>query len=101
MHGLDENSVAYGTKVIIKNVPDDNRFIKGGIYLPQMKLENDRLVKGVVISIGREAMGEGLNVGDVVLYDMWSKFGYRGVASDKVDDFIITNVENIMLVCQE
>jgi len=100
MHDLTLKSKAVGDLVIIENMVDVDRFFKGGIHLPKLKLENDRAIKGKVISLGEVARKEGLKEGDVVLYDMWSQFGERGKASDKPGEIVITKVENVLLICE-
>jgi co-chaperonin GroES (HSP10) len=101
---LDENTRALGDLVIIQNVVQDvTRYTHDGIYIPNQYMENNKAVKGKVLSLGPKAAEEGLQVGDIVLYDKHSIFAQEGatVGTEKENKIVITRVENVIGIVEE
>lgn len=100
MIGLTEKSIALNDLVIIQNVKqDENRYKQYGLEFIDSVIENFKLVKGKVISVGQKALKENINVGDIVLYDKHSVFALAGKGSkgsEKEGEIVITKVDNVI-----
>jgi co-chaperonin GroES (HSP10) len=102
MFGLNENCKAIADLVIIENIEQgDNSLCRGGIYIPSMAVEAEKIVKGKVISLGPEAKKEGLNIGDIVLYDKHSIHSELSTGTEKVGETVITRVENVIAIVND
>lgn len=104
MYKLAENSKALNDLVIIQNVKqDENRYKRFGIdFIPDV-IENFKMVKGKVLSVGSLAKKENINKDDVVLYDkhsVFAEFGRRGKGTEVEGEIVITKVENIIGVVE-
>jgi hypothetical protein len=87
--------------VIIETVKqDEGRFMSEGIFIAPQYIENMKLVRGRVLSIGPKAQNEGLAVGDEILYDKTSIFSLTGITArkgtEKEGDLVITKIENVI-----
>jgi co-chaperonin GroES (HSP10) len=97
---LKRDSVPLGDKVILEIV-ESRKQERGGIIIPQhVEEENNKLVKGKVISLGEEAKKEGIDVGSVVLFDKHSVFSDRTTGYETVGQLVITKVENIIVIVE-
>jgi co-chaperonin GroES (HSP10) len=95
---LTKTSRAVGDLVIIEILKQrKKRLLFDGVYIPLQYTENNKLVRGKVLSVGPKAQSENINVGDEVLYDkhsIYSQFGGKG--TEKEGDIVITKVENVI-----
>ena len=101
---LNSKSRAVNQRVVIEVLQQRRRErLVDGILVPDQAYENGRLVKGRVISIGRNALSENLNVGDVVLFDKHSIFAEHGFSegTEQKGEFVVTNVENVICLIEE
>jgi len=91
---LTENSVAIGGYLIIEIIPQPNSARKfGNIFLPGEHTLNTQLIVGEIKSSGNRALIEGMNVGELVLYDRASAFGHP---PEKAGTLISTHMENVI-----
>jgi len=101
MFGMDETTRATGDLVILKNVAQGRSLFRGGIHLPFAPMENEKMVKAIVLSVGPDAAKEGITVGDKVFYDKHSIFSEKKVGTDDEGEVVITKVENIIGIFTE
>jgi len=91
---LTEKSVAIGNFVIIEIIPQPNSSRKyGNIFLPGEHTLNTQLMVGEIKSAGNKAMIEGMDVGQLVLYDRASAFGHPPEIEGTL---ITTHMENVI-----
>lgn len=91
---LTENSIAIGGFVIIEIIPQPNSSRKyGNIFLPGAHILNTQLIVGKIKSAGHKALVEGMDVGELVLYDRASAFGHP---PEKEGTLITTHMENVI-----
>ena len=91
---LTENSVAIGGFLIIEIIPQPNSARKfGNIFLPGEHTLNSQLIVGKIKSAGNKALVEGMDVGELVLYDRASAFGHP---PEKEGTLISTHMENVI-----
>jgi co-chaperonin GroES (HSP10) len=96
---LDEKSVAMGTRVILKIIDQGDEAKKyGDIHIPDKHYINIEMLKAEVVSIGNEAISEGLQKGDIVVYDRYAAYGKP---PRKEGIFVIIDVENIIAIIEE
>lgn len=75
---------------------DDDRYKVGSLFLPDNYIENEKLVKGKITSIGTDVKN-GLKVGDIVYFDKHSIFATEGhKGTDSVGKIVLTKVENVI-----
>lgn len=96
---LDENSVALDKYVILKIVSQGEKAKKyGDIHMPENHYVNMEMLKGEVVSVGHAAQHEGLEKGDIVVYDRYATFGNppreEGI-------FVIIDIDNIIAIVEE
>lgn len=90
------DSKAMNDLIIIEIVEQsETRNQRGGIYLPESVTENCDLLKGKIISVGKDAKKFNVKKGDVVLYDKAS--AYYG-PPETVGTVVITHVDNLIYV---
>lgn len=94
MINCDENTVPVGSCVLLKKLVNTLDKKCGNIYLPHTHAQNCSLGIAQIIKLGEEAKKVGLKENDYVLYDYYSVFS-------NMPDYVLTNVENIILQVTE
>lgn len=100
---ITETTKACGKYVIFKILEDVRVKEVNGIVLPETfqnrsEHENYKLMKCEIMSIGKDAESENLQIGDKVLLDKWAVFGRVGYQPGK---FGVIDIENIIFKCEE
>lgn len=98
MHGIDENTKAVGEWVVLRNTEDHtSEVFRGNIKIPDSYYQNERVGKGVVISIGRDVK-DILKEGDTVYYDLHAVEGddYNFRGTDSPGEYVILKVDAIL-----
>jgi co-chaperonin GroES (HSP10) len=79
---------------------DKDRYKVGELFLPDRYIENEKLVRGKITSIGTDAVKSGLQLGDIVYFDKHSIYATEGSkGTDTVGKVVLTKVENVIWKC--
>jgi co-chaperonin GroES (HSP10) len=105
MYELNEKTKAVGRRVLLQIIPERQYQELGGIILPESmnNSENQKLIKGKVVSIGQEAEKMLLNIGDIVYFDKWSQFAPNGDgrATEEPNAFVLVNFDASIVAIQK
>lgn len=96
---LDGNSIAIGSHVILKIVEQDDKSKKyGDILIPDKHYINIEMLRAEVVSVGPDAVSEGLELGDNVIYDRFAVFGHPPRSPGI---FVVIEVGNIIAIIDD
>lgn len=90
----DKKLKALDDKVVIRKSEIRREVIKEGIIIPGQLVAGHTLCKGVVESVGGDAVKEGVKIGDVVLFDHYSTY-------EETYPVCVTKVENVIAICDD